>query len=410
MEGTLFFALKGDNFDGNNYVTDALKKGCLLAITERTDLEGNSAVHSVPSALEVLQQLAHYHRKRRSPRVLAITGSNGKTTTKELVTSVLSRKFSVHATSGNLNNHIGVPLTLLSMDAEEVAVIEMGANHPGEIRQLAGIVAPHMGIITNVGKAHLEGFGSEQGVLKAKGELFEYLSASGGTAIIDGRDQLLMQKAKETGVAVQEIASHGQIPVSARIINQSPYLAMQLEIDGALFRIATGLVGAYNLQNILLAAGVGFLHGVEDSAIADAIRTYIPQNQRSQFVQGGRNRIILDSYNANPSSMREAISGFLAYASPPTMLILGDMAELGKSSRREHAELTKWIGSLSIDKVLLVGPKFSEVSEPSSGWEIFMKRSDLEEYLKSTRVERNHILVKGSRVMELEKILKLITA
>ena len=408
VKDTLFFALEGENFDGNRFVLNALYKGCKLAITERTDLKSEAGVVCVPSALKVLQQLAHHHRMMVSPRVIAITGSNGKTTTKELIASLLSDGFKVLSTSGNLNNHIGVPLTLLSLKNEEVAVIEMGANHPGEIAQLAEIAAPDMGLITNVGKAHLEGFGSEQGVLDAKGELFEYLSTHGGKAIVDGRDQLLLGKARETGVATLVIAPSGQLSVSGRIIRQSPFLEVELEMDGTTHHITTRLVGAYNLQNILLATGVGVHFGIKHSSIMGAISSFIPKNQRSQFVEGELNNVILDSYNANPSSMREAISGLLSYGAPPTMLILGDMAELGEASRKEHQELVDWIETLSIDRVMLVGPKFGEVCEPSSNMDVFMGMSELEANLISTKPEGYYILVKGSRVMELERILKFL--
>ncbi|MEN8229847.1 MAG: UDP-N-acetylmuramoyl-tripeptide--D-alanyl-D-alanine ligase [Bacteroidota bacterium] len=408
IKGTLFFALRGDNFDGNLFVSDALEKGCRLAITERKELEGETGVVCVSSPLKVLQKMAHLHRMEVSPRVLAITGSNGKTTTKELVALVLSRNFSVLATSGNLNNHIGVPLTLLSINEEEVAVIEMGANHPGEIRQLSEIAAPDMGLITNIGKAHLEGFGNEEGVLKAKGELYEYLSGSGGNAIIDGRDPLLLKKAAETGVGTLVIAPHGQLPVSGRIVKQTPFLELELELDGTVYQLTTRLVGSYNLQNILLAAGVGFQFGIPAVSVIDAIGSYIPKNQRSQFVEGERNRVILDSYNANPSSMREAIKGVVSYATSPAMLILGDMAELGDASIEEHRKLVQWIETLPVDRVLMMGPLFSEVCEPSSGMDVFRERSELEAYLDSEKPEGYQILVKGSRVMELERLLPLI--
>ena len=343
-----------------------------------------------------------------SPRVIAITGSNGKTTTKELIASLLSNGFKVLATRGNLNNHIGVPLTLLSIKNEEVAVVEMGANHPGEIAQLAEIAAPDMGLITNVGKAHLEGFGSEQGVLDAKGELFEYLSAHGGKAIVDGRDQLLLGKARETGVTTLVIAPAGQLSVSGRIIKQSPFLEVELEMDGTTHQLATRLVGAYNLQNILLATGVGVHFGIKHGSMIGAMSRFIPKNQRSQFVEGELNNVILDSYNANPSSMREAIRGLLSYGTPPTMLILGDMAELGEASRKEHQELVEWIETLSIDRVMLVGPKFVEVCESSSNINVFMGMSELEATLISMKPEGYYILVKGSRVMELEKVLRFL--
>lgn len=408
VKETLFFALKGDLFDGNRFVQDALQKGCKLAITERTDLEDNTGAVCVPSSLEVLQQLAHHHRTKVSPQVLAITGSNGKTTTKELIASVLSSGFDVLATTGNLNNHIGVPLTLLSMKNEEVMVVEMGANHPGEIASLAEIAAPDMGIITNIGKAHLEGFGSEQGVLDAKGELFEYLSHHGGKVIVDGRDQLLLDKARETGVETLVIGPQGELSISGRVMNQSPLLEVELEINGVSHQFTTGLVGSYNLQNILLAAGAGVQFGIKSTSIIRAISSYSPKNQRSQLIEGGLNNVILDSYNANPSSMREAISGFISYAAHPTMLILGDMAELGESTQKEHQELVHWIQGLSIDRVLLVGSNFHKVCDPSSNLDTFKGRPEIEAMLNSEKPEGYHILVKGSRVMELENLLKFL--
>ncbi len=408
VKDMLFFALKGDNFDGNKFVSAALKKGCRLAISESPDLVNIHGVVRVPSVLETLQSLAHHHRIKVAPQVLAITGSNGKTTTKELVAAVLSSKYTVLATGGNLNNHIGVPLTLLSLNKEEVAVIEMGANHPGEIGQLAEIVSPDIGLITNVGKAHLDGFGSEQGVLDAKGELYDYLSTRGGKAIIDGNDQVLLKKAAETGVAVLVIGQHGQLKVSGRIKRQAPFLEVEMEAEGSVFQLSTGLVGSYNLQNILLAAGVGLQFGIEAHSIMEAIGGYVPDNHRSQFLEGEQNSIILDSYNANPTSMREAIGGLLAYASPPTMLILGDMAELGSSSRKEHKALVEWIESLSINRVLLVGPMFREVAKPKNRLKVFAERSELESFLNSEKPAGYHVLVKGSRTAQLENIIKYL--
>ncbi|MCK4747795.1 MAG: UDP-N-acetylmuramoyl-tripeptide--D-alanyl-D-alanine ligase, partial [Bacteroidales bacterium] len=337
-------------------------------------------------------------------KVLAITGSNGKTTTKELVAAILTRKYSVLATTGNLNNHIGVPLTLLSLKNEEVAVVEMGANHPGEIGQLAEIAAPDLGLITNVGKAHLEGFGSLEGVLNAKTELYRFLAAHGGRAIIDGSDSMLMKIAVETGVESLVTGKDSNLPVSGSILQQSPFLEVDLTVDGDSHHLSTQLVGAYNLQNVLLATAVGYQFGVPINDIIDALCSYTPDNQRSQLLQGKRNRIILDAYNANPTSMREAISGLLQYASSPTMLILGDMAEIGESSLEEHTELVRWIGSLDIALVLLVGPMFKKATEPSSSVNVFSERKEVEAYLQMEKPEGFHILVKGSRIMELEKL------
>jgi UDP-N-acetylmuramoyl-tripeptide--D-alanyl-D-alanine ligase len=409
VEGSIFFALKGENFDGNGFVEDALSKGCRVAVTEREELAGTPRVLYVIDALKTLQDLAGCHRRERSPKVIAITGSNGKTTTKELMFAVLSAANPVLATRGNLNNHIGVPLTLLSLQQEPIAIVEMGANHPGEIAELARIASPDLGMITNVGKAHLEGFGSLEGVLNAKGELYEYLAQHGGKAMIDGGDQMLLDKAASTGVDTLVVGKGKEIAVSARIIKQTPFLEIELEVAGKVQTLSTQLVGAYNLQNILLGAGMGFQFGIDATIIADSIAGYVPQNQRSQLVKGKNNQLILDSYNANPSSMREAITGLMNYATPPTMLILGDMAELGESSEHEHREMIRWIETLEVDRVLLVGPNFSQVCEPSERFVVFRGRTDLEAYLKDEKPTGYHILVKGSRVMELERLGPLLT-
>jgi len=408
VDGSLFFALRGNHFNGNRFVEDALKKGCRLAVTERKELEGTDRVMVVPSALRQLQELAVRHRIQLAPRLVAITGSNGKTTTKELVAKVLASTFDVIATSGNLNNHIGVPLTLLSMKKEEIAVVEMGANHPGEIAELARIAAPDTGLITNVGKAHLEGFGSLQGVLDAKCELYEYLAEHGGKAIIDGSDRQLIRKAGEIGVRSEVIAPGGDLDLSVKLVRQTPFLELEMVVGSEIFPLATRLVGAYNIQNILLAAGTGLHFGITAGDIVGAISAYHPENQRSQMVEGGRNRVVLDSYNANPSSMREAIAGLLTYATSPVMLILGDMAELGNTSELEHRELIRWIGTLDVERVLLTGENFSKVCEPSHNITVFKGRSELETFLKRDKPEGYDILLKGSRVMELEKIIPLL--
>jgi len=415
VKDALFVALKGENFDGNRFVPDALRKGCRLAITEREDLAGDPRVRVVPSPLQTMQQLAHHHRMMKAPRVLAITGSNGKTTTKELIRAVLSTRYTTLATRGNLNNHIGVPLTLLSLKEEEFAVVEMGANHSGEIAELCSIAAPSTGLITNVGKAHLEGFGSVEGVLNAKGELYAYLAASGGTALVDGSDPVLLRKAGETGVDRLRIGPEGELPVECRMIRQSPFMEVEIRVAGEVQRISTRMVGTYNLQNILLAAGTGIHFGIPADQIAQAIGGYEPGNNRSQFVQGKRNRVILDSYNANPSSMREAIEGVMAFADPPIMLILGEMAELGSASPNEHRELVERISDMKVERVLLVGETFYKLyREPESGGEgspeiiAFREREELEAYLRAEPPAGYHILVKGSRINELEKIVPLL--
>ena len=409
VDGYLFFALRGDQFDGNRFVENALEGGCRLAITERADLAGSPRVIVVPSALKLLQNLSHHHRLQVNPRLVAITGSNGKTTTKELMAAVLSTQYELLATEGNLNNHIGVPLTLLKLNGEEIAVIEMGANHHREIAELAKIAAPEVGLITNVGKAHLEGFGSIQGVLNAKGELYEYLATHDGIALIDGGDQILIQKAGECGVNSRLISLGGDLPVSLNLLGQQPFLEVELQMGGEALTVSTRLVGTYNMQNILLAAGAGMHFGISPENIAAAISGYHPKNQRSQLIEGERNSLVLDSYNANPSSMQKAIEGVLSYATLPTMLILGDMAELGNFSEQEHRALLQFIGTLDVERVLLVGANFFNVCEPSSGQiTVFRKRSEVEDFLRKEKPEGYQILVKGSRVMQLERLAPLL--
>ena len=408
VEAKIFFALRGEQFDGNLYVEEALERGCLLAITEREDLEGKAGTVVVPSVLQKLQELAHLHRMKRAPRLIAITGSNGKTTTKELMAAVLSTRFKVLATRGNLNNHIGVPLTLLRLKDEAFAVVEMGANHAGEIAKLAGIAAPDVGLITNVGKAHLEGFGSLQGVLEAKSELYSYLATHGGKGIVDGRDQLLLDRARGLGLAVKVAGPDQDLPVEVKLLGQSPWLELELVLGDERFKLESRLVGTYNLQNILLASAAGLHFGIPEKSIAEAIASYIPENQRSQLLEGGANKVVLDSYNANPSSMREAIGALLSYATGPTMLILGDMAELGDSSLDEHRKLVQWIGTLGVDRILLAGPQFYQVCEPSEKLLVFREREALESWLEKEKPRGFQILLKGSRIMELESLVHFL--
>jgi UDP-N-acetylmuramoyl-tripeptide--D-alanyl-D-alanine ligase len=284
----------------------------------------------------------------------------------------------------------------------------MGANHAGEIARLAGIAAPEVGLITNVGKAHLEGFGSLQGVLEAKSELFAYLANHGGRAIVDGRDQLLLNRARELGLALKVAGPGEDLPVEVKLLGQSPWLELELVLGDEAFQLKSRLVGAYNLQNILLASAAGLHFGIPKKSIAEAIASYIPENQRSQLLEGGGNKVVLDSYNANPTSMREAIGGLLSYATEPTMLILGDMAELGNSSLDEHRQLVQWIVSLSVDRVLLAGPQFYQVGEPSDKMLVFKERKELEAWLEKENPRGYQILLKGSRIMELERLLPLL--
>lgn len=408
LENSIFIALKGERFDANDFLPQALAGGCSLAVCDRkTDLKDERIV-LVEDGLTCLQELAAFHRKELGIPVLGITGSNGKTTTKELVAAVLSGRYKLLATRGNLNNHIGVPLTLLSLKDEELAVLEMGANHPGEIAKLAEIAAPDLGLITNVGKAHLEGFGSPDGVLRAKSELYAYLAASGGSAIVDGSDHVLVERARSCGVDCKRVGPGLELSLNIRILKQAPFLELIMETGEGEFRIPTALVGAYNLQNIKYAAALGLYYGIEPKEVARAISSYRPENQRSQFIKGARNHIVLDAYNANPTSMRKAIGDWLAYASTPRMLILGDMAELGKEAGEEHRMLVDWLGELPIDRILLAGPHFCAAGNGSDRVRVFSDRAALEQELRAAEPSAFHILVKGSRSMAMEKILPYI--
>ena len=403
-ENSIFFALRGERFNGNLFVKTALEGGCRWAVADDPSLEGTPGVVIVPSVLGSLQDLARLHRRYVNPTVLAITGSNGKTTTKELLSRVLSEKYSCLFTLGNLNNHIGVPLTLLRLKEEEVAVIEMGANHPGEIATLAAIAEPDLGLITNVGRAHLEGFGSPEGVLKAKGELYDYLAVSGGKALVDGDDELLLKKAEQTGVESLSIGPGCRLSLGLEVLDQSPFLEIGLHIGQESYRLKTSLVGAYNLQNIKLAAAAGIQLGVPGTSIASALESYRPENMRSQLIRGTQNDVIFDSYNANPSSMREAIGALTAYAGGSTMVILGDMAELGASSDVEHLELVKWMDGQGLGRIILVGPIFQRLIEPSEHRLVLGDVEALEAYLDQHAPRDYNILVKGSRTMKLERL------
>jgi UDP-N-acetylmuramoyl-tripeptide--D-alanyl-D-alanine ligase len=411
---SIFFALKGENFNANTFALSALEKGCAFAVVDEKEFAVDDRFILVDNVLETLQQLAHFHRKQTNIPVLGITGTNGKTTTKELITAVLKEKFKVLSTQGNLNNHIGVPLTLLQLLPEhQLAIIEMGANHPGEIDQLCQIAAPDYGLITNVGKAHLEGFGSFEGVMRTKGELYNYVFRHGKNIFIDKNNNFLREMAANAGFSTNErIVEYGlNVPgrepaaISGEILENSVFLKMKCHTPEGSFMIETRLIGSYNAENILAAVAVGFFFGVENSAIQRGIENYNPQNNRSQLTVTQKNKLIVDAYNANPSSMSAAIQNFAQMEGEPKALIIGDMLELGEQSEEEHRNIIRLLQQKGFKNVLLVGPQFQKVND---SYLSFQNVEELIKYLESSPLEGQNILLKGSRGIYLEKVLPFL--
>ena len=399
--GDLFFALRGPNFNGNQFALQALEMGAAYAIVDEFIAADNNRIIRVENVLTTLQQLAGYHRDQFTIPFIAITGSNGKTTTKELVAAVLSAHYKTYTTRGNLNNHIGIPLTLLQVQKDaQMAVIEMGANHQHEIEGYCQYVKPTHGIITNCGKAHLEGFGGEEGVRKGKGELFQFLSGHHGTAFAFADYDYLHTLAKQ----VPQIIWYGTHSGSIRgsIENSMPFL--KVGITGALeLSIQTQLVGTYNLPNVLCAAAIGNFFGVPAEKIQSAIESYTPSNSRSQWINWGTNQVILDAYNANPSSMKVAIENFAQLPGSAKILMLGAMMELGETSVAEHQALLNLIQQYPWEEVVLVGGDFSNLSHP---YHYFTDSTQAKAWLRSKSPQNAQILLKGSRSMKMEKVIE----
>ena len=396
--GAVFFALRGANFDGNDFVERVVGENkTAIAVSDRPDIAESDRIVKVDDVLTALQQTANMHRRAMKATILAITGTNGKTTTKELTSAVLSKKYRTTFTQGNLNNHIGVPMTLLSIRPDtEIAVVEMGANHPKEIETLCKIAEPDYGIITNIGKAHLEGFGSFEGVIKTKNELYEYLKAHDKTAFVNTDNPLLKELS-----ATMKRASYGTegAQTTVKPTDSKPLLAVEYHGN----TIHTHLVGNYNFENVAAAISVGSMFGVNDEMIKEALEEYRPTNNRSQFIESGRNRIVMDAYNANPVSMRAAITNFKNICKDKSMLIIGKMGELGKASETEHLEIIKLIDSLHFDKVFLVGEEMVKAAQ-GHDYKTFNDIDELGRYLTENPVSGYDILVKGSHSVQLEKI------
>ena len=398
--GDIFFALKGPSFNGNEFAAAALDAGAAYAVIDEEPFFIDERTILVPNVLSALQQLAHHHRKQFSIPFIAITGSNGKTTTKELVHAVLSTTYKTTTTEGNLNNHIGVPLTLLRIKSDaEMAVIEMGANHAGEIASYCAVAQPTHGMITNCGKAHLEGFGSEEGVRKAKGELFDHLRAQRGAAFVMWDYPYL----REMSLGIPEIYTYGTR--EANITGNATGSAQYLEVEfskGFTGKIRTQLVGDYNLPNVLAAVSVGKYFNLDEDRIREAIESYTPTNSRSQLVVKNSNKVILDAYNANPSSMKAAIENFSRSGNGNKILVLGAMAELGPDSIQEHETLVKEIAQYPWTEVLLVGGDFLKIPQRFT---TFPSPEEAGVWLKQKAFGNSNFLIKGSRSMQMEKVL-----
>ncbi len=400
-EGALFFALKGEIFDGNLFVGKALEMGAAYCVADDPSLAENERIIVVEDVLTTLQQLAKFHRQQLTIPFLAITGSNGKTTTKELVHTVLASVYQTSTTVGNLNNHIGVPLTLLSIPLDaEMAVIEMGANHCGEIASYCSYTLPTHGLITNCGKAHLEGFGGVVGVRKGKGELFDFLRANNGTAFIYAAYDYLEEMSK----GIHEVIRYGDHSGVAGIaLPTEPFISVGFE-KGFEGIIHTKLIGNYNLPNVLATVAIGKYFNVPEEKIRTALETYYPSNSRSQLVEKGSNRIILDAYNANPSSMKLAIENLAHLDVDNKILVLGAMAELGDESVAEHRLLVECIKKFGWKEVLLVGGDFEKVNH---SYKQFASPLEAGAWMKG-RVHDAYLLIKGSRSTQMEKVLEFL--
>lgn len=401
--GSLFFALKGDSYNGNAFAQEALAKGASYAIVDEAEYAVNDKILLVENVLRTLQDLARLHRQKLNIPIIAITGTNGKTTTKELVASVLSRKYNLIYTRGNLNNHIGVPLTLLTLRPEnEMGVIEMGANHPGEIDELCRIALPDYGLITNVGRAHLEGFGSFEGVVQTKTELYRFLEKNKGTIFINNANFILTSNAGKLR-KVAYTTTREQEGLEGETVSADPYLIFKALFPKGWLYIKTRLVGSYNLENALAAAAIGQYFGIEPTEISNAIETYQPDNNRSQLVVTDRNQLLLDAYNANPSSTRAALENFAGLHAPKKGVILGDMLELGSVSQTEHQKIVDYLSTMKVDLICLTGPYYTECKLPES-FHCFSKSDKLMEFLTLENLSGYLLLIKGSRGMKLEII------
>ncbi len=403
VKNKIFFALSGENFDGNKFAGQAIEKGAHIAVVDNPKIQENDNYFKVESVLETLQQLALFHRKQLDIPVIGITGTNGKTTTKELIASVLSSKYNIIATRGNLNNHIGVPLTLLRITKKtDVAIVEMGANHKGEIAFLTNIALPTHGLITNIGKAHLEGFGNYEGVIKTKNELFEFIKTNSGTVFVNADDPLLMELSKEIH---RYTYGKNHAEVAGNLIHHVPFLSVKINSGENSYEISSKLYGSYNFPNILAAVAAGNFFGVPPKNIQESIENYVPKNNRSQLIQTDFNTIILDAYNANPVSLSAAIKSFQKAGFKNPYLIIGDMFELGKAAPVEHQKIVYILAEAGFNDVILAGKEFYQTNH---SFKSFIQTTEVINYLKKFPVRNKTILIKGSNGMNLNSITKYL--
>lgn len=397
-KGCMFFALKGENFNANTFAKQAIELGASFAIIDEKTYQVSDQYILVDDVLATLQALATYHRKSLNIPIIALTGSNGKTTTKELINAVLSKAYITTATAGNLNNHIGVPLTLLSMTNDtEIGIVEMGANHQKEIEFLANIALPDYGLITNFGKAHLEGFGGFEGVIKGKSEMYTHLRIHEKTIFVNETDKLQLQQAGD----YDKLVSFGS---DTNLLTSQPYVYLKYKSH----KIQTHLTGAYNYNNICVAIAIGEYFDISDKQIIDAIESYIPNNNRSQVIDKNGHHIILDAYNANPTSMHAALSNFNQLDHYNKVAILGDMFELGKEAKHEHQSIADLANNLNIAEIILVGENFYTTNTKHDGISYFKSFEDFKAKFDTFKFKSNMFLIKGSRGMALERILDLL--
>ncbi len=398
--GSLFFALKGDNFNGNNFATKALEQGASYAIIDEDIKETSDKLIRVDNVLKTLQELATYHRKQFNIPIIGITGSNGKTTTKELIAAVLAATKKVHFTKGNFNNHLGVPLTLLKMPADtEIAVIEMGANHIGEIANLCKIAQPNYGIITNIGKAHLEGFGGIEGVRKGKSELYQHIATQGKTVFINSQDVVLNSYSTLFNNPIKYPAKEDFF--TCEFVGANPFV--EFKIEGKQY--TSQLIGKYNYDNIVGALAIGSYFKVPLAKAIEAVCNYEPTNNRSQVIKTDHNTLILDAYNANPDSMKAAIENFAAMEVNSKSVILGDMLELGEDSRKEHEDLGKLVGSMGFNAIFFCGKEIRSAAPKCIGSFYFATKKELSIYLSKNPLKDSTVLIKASRGIGLETLV-----